>query len=529
MKTAFERLRNLGPWLRTNYWKAMIVTGLTLGALAAAFYLVEIAIAVTAMVDRLRDLASRDFLDTGSIRNLATGIAVLLGALAAAATLIFQLVRVWITERTTTATEEGLITDRINKAVEGLGAEKTVRKIFETPRYKKKNGEWVRDRDGNPVPALRPDSQPMVDREGFEFTEPNLEVRIGAIYALERIAQDSERDHIQIMEILCAYIRENSNATPPKMSMRERYERETENTAEAPGLTNEQFLESYGMADRDLEEVIGISAVKSWASRLPKPRTDIQVALEVIGRRWKARRDHEAAEEYRLDLRGANLQGCDMVNRHFEKADLRGARLEGAILSEAKLEEAKLWRARLEGSTLWRARLERASLPNARLEGADLRESRLDGVDLGDARLDGALVVGTHLNRVNLARANLERVSLDHARLEGANLWYARLAGAELDGAQLEGARIIGVRLGEKTSFAPGTLHGAGIKEANFSDCTVNQLFFQAFGDGSVKLPAHFKAGTPPLEHWPIEDLDLAEFERRWRAWQRRIGYTPPE
>ena len=31
-------------------------------------------------------------------------------------------------------------------------------------------------------------------------------MRLGAVYALERISQDSDRDHMQIMEILCADI-----------------------------------------------------------------------------------------------------------------------------------------------------------------------------------------------------------------------------------------------------------------------------------------------------------------------------------
>jgi hypothetical protein len=44
-----------------------------------------------------------------------------------------------------------------------------------------------------------------------------LEVRLGAIYALERIAYDSSRDHWPIMETLTAYIRENS-PWPPKES-----------------------------------------------------------------------------------------------------------------------------------------------------------------------------------------------------------------------------------------------------------------------------------------------------------------------
>ena len=38
----------------------------------------------------------------------------------------------------------------------------------------------------------------------------SLEVRLGAIYALERIARDSERDHWPIMEVLTAYVRQHA-------------------------------------------------------------------------------------------------------------------------------------------------------------------------------------------------------------------------------------------------------------------------------------------------------------------------------
>ena len=65
--------------------------------------------------------------------------------------------------------EQGHITDRFTKAIEQLG---------------KLDGE-----------------------------RPNIEVRLGAIYALERIAIDSPRDQWTIMEILTAYVRQN--APPP--------------------------------------------------------------------------------------------------------------------------------------------------------------------------------------------------------------------------------------------------------------------------------------------------------------------------
>ena len=117
----------------------------------------------------------------------------LLGVLVAASTVPFALIRVWIndrtikaaerstaaTERTTNAAEQGLITDRINTAVTGLGVEKTVKQTA----------------SGGKI---------------TENTDANIEVRLGAVYALERISQDSDRDHMQIMEILCAYIRTNA-------------------------------------------------------------------------------------------------------------------------------------------------------------------------------------------------------------------------------------------------------------------------------------------------------------------------------
>ena len=37
-----------------------------------------------------------------------------------------------------------------------------------------------------------------------------LDVRIGGIYALERIAHDSARDHPTVMEVFTAFIREHS-------------------------------------------------------------------------------------------------------------------------------------------------------------------------------------------------------------------------------------------------------------------------------------------------------------------------------
>lgn len=64
---------------------------------------------------------------------------------------------------------EGQITERFTRAIDQLGAS---------------------DNDGN----------------------PKIEIRLGGIYALERIANDSDRDYQVIMETITAYVRQNSPA-----------------------------------------------------------------------------------------------------------------------------------------------------------------------------------------------------------------------------------------------------------------------------------------------------------------------------
>ncbi len=159
-----------------------------LGALVGLLLMVLFGLALAALVGVLVHTIHQAFSPGSDGPNLGAGalIAAMLGA-------PFVIWGTVLKHRTVTFQKEGHITDRINKAVEMLGAEK-VEKVYSL-------GE-----DGKPIQAER--------------TVANIEVRIGAILSLERIAQDSTaydkgRDHVRVMEILCAYVRENSNARKP--------------------------------------------------------------------------------------------------------------------------------------------------------------------------------------------------------------------------------------------------------------------------------------------------------------------------
>lgn len=413
----------LGPFL--SVVGILIVGGLFFLAIAAAFKLLG-----SAVFGSFPQGAGSSFGLTGII-------VVMIGA-------PFVVWRAFVAQKQVDVAEQGQITDRLNKAVEGLGAEKT-----------------VNDEDG-------------------ESTKPNLEVRIGAIYALERIAQDSLRDHIQIMEILCAYIRENAPLLRdiPKNPI-EIWEKET-------------------AEDRDKTSKPHPLEMRIWANRLPEPRTDIQVALEVIGRRAprqiKVERDaavRGSTVGYRLDLRSTCLQGADLSEMEFTHCLFNQAQLQGTNLRGAELQAAKFFGAKLQGASLVQAKLQGAKLFGAQLQGA-----------------------------------NLQR-----AKLQGAQIFAANLQGAKFLMAELQGTHLLGAVLDSTTSFKTATLRGAALKSLNLTEIAIGaEQLTDMFGDATVILrDGHGPDHKNWPDHWSKEELNRDDFEPQWRAFQQSIGQDPDD
>ncbi len=419
-------------------------------------------------------------------------IGVLGGILAALAAYI----RIFTTERQTTAQEQGLITDRINKAVENLGATRTVKR-----QRRRKTGALAYA----PGEAGEPDySQPIFE----EVTEPNLEVRIGGIYALERIARDNLDYHIQIMEILTAYVRENAKATDAEDFPEPDWEPLPVNPSQAEiDAHKAASIERFGgQYFEDHSVAFFHTKAKKWANELTI-KSDIQAALSVIGRRSPRQIAQEKAdtrqrkEGYQLDLRKTNLQGADISDQEFSGAKLQGARLEGAQMHGTRLAETNLIEARLEGASLSGARMEGAHLSNARLEGAYLFGARLDGANLSRARLNAAYLFGARMKRVDLRKAQLERADLRQVRLGGADL-----SGSGFLGTDDIGARMVGA-----------DLKGAALKSTDLTDVQISaEQVRSTFGDASVILPDTL----PRPIHWPDVDFHDSEFLEEWNRWR---------
>lgn len=200
-----------------------------------------------------------------------------------------------------------------------------------------------------------------------------LTVRLGGIYALERIANESEKDHWPIIEVLTAYVRENT-PWPPKPS------KDTPPQQDNPSRKGDPAA--------------------AQGQPLAKLATDIQAVLTVLGRRDRTYETGRrpwligVPDVQPLDLRGTDLLNAHLTNAHLERADLSGAHLEGARLGGVNLKGAYLRAAILEGVDLALAHLEKAILEEAHLEKATLQLASLEGASLRGANLERANLKG---------------------------------------------------------------------------------------------------------------------------------------
>jgi uncharacterized protein YjbI with pentapeptide repeats len=298
----------------------------------------------------------------------------LITALAAIGALVFTSQSLRANQKQIELSEQGQLTERFGKAVEQLGSNK-------------------------------------------------LDVQLGGIYALERLARDSARDHPTVMEVLAAFVRTHAPATACSA------------TPETPNGPTADVQAALTVVGRD-------AAHAQLSERLNLTDTCLTRAV-IIGNLTGA--NFFAADLSRASLRGADLSGASLYGADLIFADLGFADLTHTVLERADLTNAFLNDADLTGANLIRAFLNDANLGRANLSYANLEGDDLSGADLTGANLTGANLTEANLNRANLAGANLTEANLAGATLAGATLAEANLTGAILTEANLTGANLTDV------------------------------------------------------------------------------------
>ena len=276
----------------------------------------------------------------GTLGQILSGVAVLSG-------LIFAWQQLGNTSDNLRVSSEGQITDRFTSAVDQLGSDQ-------------------------------------------------LTVRLGGIYALERIARDSPRDYRPVMEVLTAFVRQESPLPA--------------NAAATPVV----------------------------AASPPPP--DVEAVLGVISRRTPEQVTAELEQGDCLDLTGISAIGADLIeanltNTCWDRSDLRGAQLARADLTGATLLGSDLSQQTSMGGVIAPG----VTFSGANLSNADLSRADLSEANLLSSNLTGAILQGTDLSGANLIKANMAQAIFFGTDLSGADLLDANLAQASLTGVNLTG------------------------------------------------------------------------------------------
>jgi hypothetical protein len=193
-----------------------------------------------------------------------------------------------------------------------------------------------------------------ITRAVDQIGSANVDVRVGGVYALKRVAKNSAEDRSAITTILATYVQAHALRTP-----------------DAPESAD-----------------FGLVAAERGVLWLRYRAPDVQAALDVLTSRTPAD-DEPPIFLSHTDLKNARMSGGTWRQLICRHSDLRGVRLRNAQMDSADLTDTDLRGAALDGARLVDAVLEGANLEDADLRGADVR-----GADFTGARLDGADLAG---------------------------------------------------------------------------------------------------------------------------------------
>ena len=248
------------------------------------------------------------------------------------------------------ATQEGYVTDRFSRAVDQLGSDK-------------------------------------------------VDVRIGGLHALWRIAEHSARDREAILSILAAYLRTHLPWPPPT-------------GPEDPAAPSAPPAPAVPSAETPINDVVPLEVRAA----------DAQVALTGLGVLLLHPREQSWLNLGVTDLRRADCDGLWLTEVNLDRACMEAAGLYHANLTQASLVSTNLRHADLTTAILRRTRLALADLRGARLVATDLRDADFTEADLREANLRKADASGAVLHRADLRLADLRGSDLSTADLTGARL-----------------------------------------------------------------------------------------------------------
>ncbi len=245
-------------------------------------------------------------------------------------------------------------------------------------------------------------------------TESEMSV-LGGIYALERLAEDSEVYRATAVQVLAAYARTRAGLTRDEVagSIHQSSNPDPETRLDAQSTVPED--REYGAAVLAALAVLGRIAppapteLQDLDAIIPSKRIEFAEAVREGGAHADLRRTNlRRVGLDGFDLRGVDFSRADLTEATLRFADLRFANFAGADLTHAQLTGAKLMGARFNNAYLFEADLSQAVLGPS--------EHPVETVTFGAAHIQGTVLDMADLRGVSLRRVRgLQAEQLEYA------------------------------------------------------------------------------------------------------------------
>jgi uncharacterized protein YjbI with pentapeptide repeats len=201
------------------------------------------------------------------------------------------------------------------------------------------------------------------------LSDNSTSVRLGGIYALERLARDSKGDFPRILELLCAFVR-----------------------------TGKKRL---GQCATDVGTAFSVIARLAEVTREKGGEVEFDDSLrhqQTLGKDL-SNASLNGVRTYIPLLPGVNLNGASVMDSAFTGGVLAQAKFRGANLSRTTFSATFLRQADFTSSRCVGTEFRASDMTDAVLCGADLTNATFDGCDLNGADMEGAVVVGASFKR----------------------------------------------------------------------------------------------------------------------------------
>jgi uncharacterized protein YjbI with pentapeptide repeats len=314
-----------------------------------------------------------------------------------------------------------------------------------------------------------------------------IEVRLGGIYALERIAKNDseEKDYESIMEILAGFIRERSTA---RWKNAENISSNAQTTQNVP--TPEYRILSIPPTDIQaaLSFVLNQDKIKSLDLR------SSDFSWMILTHSIFKERNLQRSNFSNSDLSNADFSNSDLSHTDFSNANLSNVNFKNTILNFANLSGAILNQVRFSDKTELKSVTfsETTDFSDAALSGIELSLANLAGAKFIRATLINTKFVGANLSGANFTKAILSNADFSNAILNGADLSNTTLAETIFERADLKNTKLRNVDLNEthltKADLENADLTGADLKNTNLE--TVNNLTQDQLDQASTYINA---------------------------------------